>query len=84
MTYDTSRLAKLGKEHKRRRAALDEIRDQLAPEIVQADQAGIQQREIAELSGYTREAVRQLCLTDEQREAEKVRRRERTRKVPTS
>lgn len=81
MTYDTSNLAKLGREHKKHRAALDRIRPELAAEVIAAHEAGLLQKEIADLSGYTREIVRQMCLTEEQREAERLKRRQRTRKA---
>lgn len=82
MTYDTSKLARLGKEHRKRRAALDQLRTELAAEIIAAHEADVPQKDIVEMTGYTREAVRQLCLSPEQKEEENRKRRERTRKNP--
>jgi hypothetical protein len=79
MDYDPTNLQRLGREHKRRRDALAEVREKLAPEIRAAHDAGVPQHEIAAWAGYTREVIRQICLTDEQREQEKEKRRQRTR-----
>jgi hypothetical protein len=79
MTYDTSQLERLGKDYQRKRDAFEKARDLVADEIVAAAAAGVPQRDIVHLTGYTREAIRQLCLTPEQREAEKEKRRTRTR-----
>ncbi len=78
MTYDTSTLAKLGKEHRKAKATLDRIRAQVAEEIVKANEGGAPQHEIVSLSGYTRESVRLLSLTPEQKEAERQKRRKPT------
>jgi hypothetical protein len=75
MTYDTGTLAKLGKEHRKAKATLERIRAQLAEEIVSANKGGVPQHEIVSLSDYTRESVRLLCLTPEQKEAERQKRR---------
>jgi hypothetical protein len=80
MAYDTARLEELGRRFKELRAQLDEVRTELTPEIAAAFASGeFEQKTIADLSGYTRETVRVICLTPEQREAEKNRRRNRTR-----
>lgn len=51
-----------GSEFKAARAALDEARERLVPLLVKALQdGGIKQRELVELSGYTRESVRTLA-----------------------
>jgi hypothetical protein len=82
MEYDTTRLEQLGRRNKELRAQLDALREELTPEIVAAFGSGqLEQKTIADLSGYTRETVRVICLTPEQREAEKDRRRARTRKT---
>lgn len=77
MTYDDTRLTRLGKEHRRIKTALDRIRAELADEIPKAAEGGMAQHEIAGKAGYTREIVRQLCLTPEQREEERIKRRAR-------
>lgn len=78
MTYDRSALANLGRQHKRARANVKDVRRRLLPEILAAHHDGVPQQEIVELTGYTREAVRLICLPDEQREALKDRRRKKT------
>ncbi len=78
MTYDTATLAKLGKEHRKAKAALERIRAQLGEEIVKANDGGLPQHEIVALSDYTRESVRLLCLTPEQKEEERRKRRKPT------
>lgn len=80
MTYDRSRLAKLGRQRKKLLDQLDELRDLLTPEVIAAELAEVPQKEIAELTYYTRETIRRMCLTPEQREEEDERRRQRTRK----
>lgn len=80
MAYDTKRLAELGRKHRKLKADLETLREQMAPEIIAANLAGVQQKDIADLSDYTRESIRQICLTDEQRESERERRRKRTTK----
>ncbi len=80
MSYDVRPLVRLGREHRKRREALDEVREQLAEEIRKAVAAGESQTEVADMAGYTREVVRQLCMSPEQREAEREARRRRTRK----
>ncbi len=83
MTYDRSRLTKLGREHRRLKAALERVRADLADEIPKANAGDVPQNEIAALADYTRESVRQLCLTPEQREAEKEKRRRRLSGTPS-
>ena len=73
--YDEARLTNLGQEHKRLRAELEKVRQQLAPEILAASLAEVPQVRIVELTGYTRESVRQICMSDEDREAVKAKRR---------
>lgn len=79
MTYDATRLAELGRQHKRLRAQIEEVRAKLGPEILAAHLAEVQQVEIVELTGYTRESVRQICMSDEEREAIKAKRRKAQR-----
>lgn len=50
-----------GDEFKAARASLDAVRAQLQPLMVAALKAGVPQREVIELSGYTRESVRALA-----------------------
>ena len=80
MTYDPVNLAQLGAERIALVARLEQVQHELAPEIIAADAAEVPQVKICELTGYTRETVRQICLTPEQREAEREKRRQRTRK----
>lgn len=82
MDYDLTQLTHLGRKRKRLLDQVDGIRDELIPEILAADQAGVPQKTIAELTHYTRDTIRQLCLTPEQREHERELRRQRTRKSP--
>lgn len=67
MTYDTDRLAQLGRKHQRLRADLETLRPELAEEIRRAHEAGVSQTEIARLSGYLRDQVRQITLPPERR-----------------
>ncbi len=75
-------LTRLSRDHLRKRKAYEDARDRLASAIPAAAEAGIRQVRIVEITEYTREAVRQLCMTPEQREQEKEKRRERTRVKP--
>lgn len=50
-----------GDEFKAVRTSLDQARAQLQPLMVAALKAGVPQREVIELSGYTRESVRTLA-----------------------
>lgn len=80
MDYDLTRLTQIGDERAQLLARLEELRPEAYAEITAADAAGVPQKTLAERAHYTREIVRQVCLTPEQREAEKKKRRERTRK----
>lgn len=81
MDYDLTRLTQLGRKRKRLLDQVDDVRDELIPEIVAADQAGVPQKTLVELTHYTRDTIRQICLTPEQREHERELRRQRTRKA---
>lgn len=82
--YDLTRLTQLGRKRKRLLDQLEDVRKELLPEIVAADQAEVAQKTIAEVTHYTRDSIRQMCLTPEQREHERELRRQRTRKgAPT-
>ncbi len=50
-----------GDEFKAVRSSLAQARDHLQPLMVTALRAGVPQREVIELSGYTRESVRTLA-----------------------
>ncbi len=67
MDYDSTRLAQLGRRHQRLRADLEALRPGLADEIRLAAAAGVPQAEIAAMSGYTRDQVRQITLPPERR-----------------
>ncbi len=75
-------LTRLSRDHLRKRKAYEDARDRLAAAIPQAAEGGMRQHRIVEITEYTREAVRQLCMTPEQREEERKKRRERTRVKP--
>jgi hypothetical protein len=62
MTHDTTRLAQLGRKHKRLRAELAELRPELAEEIRAAHAAKVPQVELVDITGYTRDQIRQICL----------------------
>lgn len=81
MPYDPTRLAKLGRQRKKLLDQLEDLRAQITPEVVAAELSGLTQKEIAALTHYTRETIRQMCLTPEQREHERELRRQRTRKA---
>ncbi len=81
MTHDLTRIRQLGKQRKRLLDQLEQIREQLVPEVNQAAASGVEQKTLAELTHYTRETIRQMCLTPEQKEAEAEKRRARTRKA---
>lgn len=59
-TYDTARLAALGKTRRRLTRELEENRQAITPEVVAARQAGVRQADVVALSGYTREQVRRI------------------------
>lgn len=64
--YDTTRLDQLGRKMARLREEEAEIQPQLAAEIFAAAEAGLPQVEIVRRSGYTRDAVRKICLRKRQ------------------
>jgi hypothetical protein len=78
--FDRAELAKLGRDYRRHRDAMTRVRADMTPHIRSAAEAGYGQQEIVQLTGLTREVIRQECLSDEQREAEREARRARTRK----
>jgi hypothetical protein len=59
--YDLTKLAALGEQYERERAAAEATRQRLTPEVVAAAQAGARQVDIVKASGLTRERVRQIC-----------------------
>jgi hypothetical protein len=78
--YDLTRLTQLGRRRKRLLDQIEELRREITPEILAAHAANVGQKTIAEVSHYTRDTVRQICLTPEQRQAEREARWQRTRK----
>lgn len=60
MAYDTSRLADLGDRHQQTRAAYEQARDELLPEVHAALAAGVRQVDIVKMTGLTRERIRQI------------------------
>lgn len=73
-------LAQYGGEQEHLVKQLDAVRDVLRPLIVKAHEIGIPQVDIVDLTGYTRETVRKICLSPEQAEAERAQRRARRKK----
>lgn len=65
--FDLTPLRQAGARHKRLRRDLEAIRPELAERIREAHAAGVPQVEIAEMSGYTRDQVRQISLPPDQR-----------------
>ncbi|AYF31460.1 hypothetical protein CSH63_29245 [Micromonospora tulbaghiae] len=59
--YDLTRLAELGRQYERQRAAAEKTRAEMMPEILAAASAKVRQVDIARASGLTRERVRQIC-----------------------
>lgn len=55
------RLTKLGARHKRLRADLDAVREELQPLIVEATRAGMAQIDLVALTDYTRDRIRVIC-----------------------
>jgi hypothetical protein len=82
MAYDAKRLAELGRRNRKLKTDAEKLRAEIVPEIIAANLAGVLQKHIAELSGYTRESIRQICMTDEERTAELQKRRTRVSKTP--
>lgn len=67
MDYDLSRLQQLGRKRKKLLDQLEELRPAITAEVIAAAQADVAQTEIVKASHYTRDWVRQMCMTDEQR-----------------
>ncbi len=59
--YDLTKLAELGEQYERERAAAERTRALLTPEIIAAAAAKVRQVDIVKASGLTRERVRQIC-----------------------
>jgi hypothetical protein len=73
--YDLSELTKLGREHKRLTARLNEIRPAIEAEIRSAAESGVEQVRLIELSGYTRNTVRLASMPPSRRADERAKRR---------
>lgn len=69
--HDLTRLLQLGARHRRLRLELATLRPELAEEIRRAGAAGVPQAKIADICGYTRDQVRQICLPPEKRRTRK-------------
>lgn len=65
--FDLTPLRQAGAKHKRLRRDLDAIRPELAELIRKAHAAEVPQTVIAELSGYTRDQIRQITLPPDRR-----------------
>lgn len=59
-SYDTTALAALGAKHQKTRAAYEQARDELLPEVLAAIAAGVRQVDIVTMTGLTRERIRQI------------------------
>lgn len=70
----------MGRKRKRLLDQLEALRREMLPEILAAHNAEVPQTTIVEASNYTRDMVRQMCLPPEKAQAEKEKRRRRTRK----
>ena len=57
---DTTNLRRLGATHIRTRAAYEQARDALEPEVEAAIRAGVPQTDIVRMTGLTRERLRQI------------------------
>lgn len=75
--YDTSRLNALGRQRIKLMQQERELRPELEAEIRKAALAGVEQVEIIRATGYSREAVRLASMSEEEREAERAKRRKR-------
>lgn len=73
--YDRTRLKALGSQNKAIKAAEEELRPELWAEIRAAHLGGVQQKDIIEDTGYTRETVRLASMSEQEREDERVKRR---------
>ncbi|MDG4791777.1 hypothetical protein O7626_38840 [Micromonospora sp. WMMD1102] len=72
----------LGRKRKQLLDQLEKLRQEILPEIQAANAAGVQQGKIAEVSHYTRDMIREMCLPPDKAEAEREKRRQRTRRLP--
>lgn len=74
----SSDLDRLGRRHKQLRQQLAELLPALQEAMRAERAADVTYREIMERSGYqTIQQVREICMTDEEREAERAKRRQR-------
>ena len=73
--YDPTQLHDLGRRFRKLRAQLAYLRPELVAEIRAAADAGVPQVEIVQVTGYTRDQVRQICLPPERRRIQKGRTR---------
>lgn len=82
--YDMTRLNTLGKRRIRLIREEKELRPELEVEIRQAALAGVDQVEIIRATGYSREAVRLASMSEQEREAERAKRRKGSAPKPSS
>jgi len=75
MTHDLSRLQQLGRKRKKLLDQLEDLRPAITAEVIAAAQADVPQTDIVKASHYTRDWVRQMCMTDEQRNELRQKRR---------
>lgn len=72
-----NRLNTLGRQRKKLVQAETELRAELEAEIRAAALAGVEQKEIIKATGYSREMVRLASMSEEEREAERAKRRKK-------
>lgn len=83
MAVDLDRLAALGKRRRKLLDDLEGVADEIHALIATAAVEGVPQVRLVELTGYTRETIRKICLSAERAEAENQARRERRRQPTT-
>jgi len=62
MDYDLREMEKLGAEHERLQAEIEEVRDRLHAEVLKAHAAGVRQVDIVKASRYTRDRIRIIVI----------------------
>jgi gamma-glutamyl phosphate reductase len=80
MDDDSDELRKLGTRRKKLLAELDDITTKMKPLIIAANAKDVAQVKIMEMTGYSGETIRKLCLPPDQAAQEAEARKERRRK----
>lgn len=81
MTYDRTKLRKLGRRRQAALAELDQVRREVAAELPAARET-LTWREIGADTTYTEQQLRTMALPDAEREEREEQRRKRRRKPP--